>query len=172
DAAEAGDHVERVVGPRQGTHVADPDVGVGCAVAGDGDESWRRVDPRATRTASRRQLDRQAGAAGDVEHSVADADAETFVHADVLSTVARFGKGRELDRPTPPTLVDHLPLLHGALPAMRTYQRPVGACAGGKVPPAHRRIRSNNSPVRSTVRRSDSKSGGNDERRSQWCAVR
>jgi hypothetical protein len=36
DAPEAGDHVEGGVVPREGVHVAEPDVGVGAAVAGHG----------------------------------------------------------------------------------------------------------------------------------------
>ena len=79
--AEAGDDVESSVVPRQGVHVANPQVGVRTAVPGDRDEPGRRIDARAPGPAQPGQLHRQARPAGDVEQPVAGADAQVVVQA-------------------------------------------------------------------------------------------
>ena len=111
DAAEAGDDVEGAVLPRQGVHVPHPQVGVGVAVPGDGEEARRGIDAGAPGAAHRRQLHRQAGAARDVEQAIAGAQAQAVVDCDVFPAVRRFGEGGELDGPSAPALVDDAPLL-------------------------------------------------------------
>ena len=109
DAAEAGDDVEGVVVPGQGVHVADPQVSVGAAVPGHGEEAWRRIDPRAPGAAQASQLHREARPAGDVEQPVTGVDAQAVVHGDVLPAVGRFAEGGELHGLPAPALVDTAP---------------------------------------------------------------
>ena len=109
DTPETGDDVESVVVPRQGVHVSDPEVSVGVAVPGHGEEAWRRIDPRAPCAAQASQLHREARSAGDVEQPVACVDAQAVVHGEVLATVGRFAEGGKLHGPPAPALVDPAP---------------------------------------------------------------
>ena len=109
DAPKAGDHVEGFVVPRKGLHVADTDVAVRVAIPRHRDQALRRVDARAHRAAESGQFNGQPRAARDIEDAIAVADAEVLVHRDVLAAMSRLQQRRELNGPTPPALVHHLP---------------------------------------------------------------
>src|SRR5271165_2994862 len=59
DPPDAGDDVERRRIPRQGVHIADPDVGFRVPVPGYRDQPGRGVDTRAASAAEASQLDRE-----------------------------------------------------------------------------------------------------------------
>jgi hypothetical protein len=127
DSPEAGDNVERRRLPRQGVHIADPDVAIRVPVPGHRHQPGRGVDTRAGSAAQASQLDREPGPASHVEQPVPGIDAEPMVHSDVLPAVARLAEGREIHRLAAPALI---------------HQRPQGrVCAR----PRHRR--SSASPV-------------------------
>ena len=67
DTAETGNDVEGFVVPRQGVHIADPQISIWAAVFGNVEESRRRIDACAERTAQPCQFHRQARSAGDIE---------------------------------------------------------------------------------------------------------
>ena len=110
DPPEAGDDVERRRIPRQGVHIADPDVAFRVPVPGHRDQPGRGVDTGAGSAAQAGQLDREPGPARHVEQPVSGIDAEPMVHRDVLPAVARLAEGREVHRLTAPALVHHRPL--------------------------------------------------------------
>ena len=110
DSPEASDHVEGPLVPRQGLHIADPDVAFRIPVPGHRDQPGRGVDTGAGSTAQASQLDREPGPARHVEQPVSGIDAEPVVHADVLPAVARLAERREVHRTTAPTLVHQRPL--------------------------------------------------------------
>ena len=110
DPPEAGDDVERRRIPRQGVHIADPDVAFRVPVPGHRDQPGRGIDTRAGSAAEAGQLDREPGPARHVEQPVSGIDAEPMVHRDVLPAVARLAEGREVHRLTAPALVHHRPL--------------------------------------------------------------
>ena len=111
DAAKAGDDIEGRVVPREGVHVADPEVGFGEAVLGHCDQSWRRVDAGARRAPDTRQLDGESGAAGHVQHAVTGADTQLLVQGHVLAAVRRLAQRGEVDGAPAPSLVDDAPIL-------------------------------------------------------------
>src|SRR5580692_1761167 len=63
DPAEAGDDVERRRVPRQGVHIADPDVTSGAPVPGHRDQPGRGIDTSAGSPAEAGQFDREPGPA-------------------------------------------------------------------------------------------------------------
>ena len=110
DPPEAGHDVERRGVPRQGVHIADPDVGVGAPVPGHRHEPGRGIDTGAGGTAQMSQLEREPRPAGHVEQPVSGVDAQSMVHNDVFPAVARLAERREVHRLAAPALVRHLPL--------------------------------------------------------------
>src|SRR5580658_3940959 len=99
DPTEARDNVERRRVPRQGVHIADPDVGVRVPVPGHRHQPGRGVDTGAGSAAEASQLDGEPGPAGHVEQPVPGIDAEPVVHSDVLPAVARLAERGEVHRP-------------------------------------------------------------------------
>ena len=106
---ELGDDVERRWVPRQGVHVADPDVAVRVPVPGHRDQPGRGVDTGAGSAAQASQFDGEPGPASDVEQPVTGIDAEPMVHSDVLPAVSRLAEGREIHRLAAPALVHQRP---------------------------------------------------------------
>src|SRR5450631_103847 len=105
DPPEAGDNVERRRVPRQGVHIADPDVAIRVPVPGHRHQPGRGVDTGAGSAAQASQLDGKPGPARHVEQPVPGIDAEPMVHSDVLPAVARLAEGREIHRLAAPALV-------------------------------------------------------------------
>lgn len=85
-------------------HVPDPDVGAGAAVPRDGHEPRGRVDAGTGRPPQPRELDRQPGAAGDIEQPVPLVHPQPVVDGDVLAAVRGLEQGGEVDRLPAPTL--------------------------------------------------------------------
>ena len=96
--------------PRQGVHIADPDVASGVPVPGHRDQPGRGIDTRAASAAQASQLDREPGPARHVEQPVSGIDAEPMVQSDVLPAVARLAERGEIHRLTAPALIHHRPL--------------------------------------------------------------
>ncbi|MGD0377579.1 MAG: hypothetical protein ABSB01_23720, partial [Streptosporangiaceae bacterium] len=102
DPPEAGDDVERRPVPRQGVHIADPDVAFRVPVPGHRDQPGRGIDTGAGSAAQASQLDSEPGPASHIEQPVSGIDAEPVVHSDVLPAVARLAERREIHRLTAP----------------------------------------------------------------------
>jgi hypothetical protein len=75
ERVEAGDHVERAVGPRQLLHEIDAEVARGHAAAGLGDPVGQRVNPVHRGAARGRELAEAAATAADIEDPGTGADA-------------------------------------------------------------------------------------------------
>src|SRR5450755_5022906 len=84
DPPEAGDNVERRRVPRQGVHIADPDVAVRVPVPGHRHQPGRGVDTGAGSAAQASELDGEPGPASHVEQLVPGINAEPMVHRNVL----------------------------------------------------------------------------------------
>ena len=109
DPPETGDNVERRRVPRQGVHIAHPDVAVRVPVPGHRHQPGRGVDTGAGSAAQASQLEGEPGPASHVEQPVPGIDAEPMVHSDVLPAVARLAEGREIHHLTAPALVHQRP---------------------------------------------------------------
>ena len=109
DPPETGDNVERRRVPRQGVHIAHPDVAVRVPVPGHRHQPGRGVDTGAGSAAQPGQLDGEPGPASHIEQPVPGIDAEPVVHSDVLPAVARLAEGREVHHLTAPALVHQRP---------------------------------------------------------------
>ena len=92
DSAEAGDDVERRRIPRQGMHIADPDIALRVPVLGHRDQPGRSADTTAASAAEASQPDRGPGPASHVEQPVSGIDAEPVLHGDILPAVARLAE--------------------------------------------------------------------------------
>ena len=90
-------------------HVPDAKVTVGVSLAGDRHEAAGGIDAGADGALDRRELDREAGPARDVEQVLAGSQTQTAVHGDVLTHGAGFEQSGEVCRPATPALVDHPP---------------------------------------------------------------
>jgi hypothetical protein len=90
-------------------HIADPDVAVGTAVPGYGDQSRRGVDARTASAAKSSQFDGQPRPAGDVEQATAGIDAKLVMEGHILPAVARLAQSREIYGLATPALVNDCP---------------------------------------------------------------
>src|SRR5450755_1443597 len=84
DPPEAGDDVERRLLPRQGVHIADPDVALRVPVPGHRHQPGRGVNTGAGSAAQASELDGEPGPASHVEQLVPGINAEPMVHRNVL----------------------------------------------------------------------------------------
>ncbi len=109
-APEADDDVERRRVPRQGVHIADPDIASGVTVPGHCHQPGRSIDTRAQSAAQASQFDSEPGPASHVEQPVPGIDTEPMVHSDILPAVARLAERRKIHRLTAPPLIHHRPL--------------------------------------------------------------
>src|ERR1017187_8620159 len=97
---EAGRDVEARVGPRQGVHIADPDVRVRVPVLRDRYEPGGGVDARTVGAPKASKLDRQPRTARHIKDPLSVANAESVMESDVLTTVGRLAQGGKVDRCT------------------------------------------------------------------------
>ena len=125
DPPEARDHIERPRLPRQGAHVADPDVASGVPVPGHRDQPGRGIDTRAGSTAQAGQFDGEARPARHVEQPVSGVDGQPMMHGDILPAVARLAERREVHCLPAPALVHRHPLRQA-----RLCHRCLPVCAG------------------------------------------
>ncbi len=110
DPPETGDHVERRRLPRQGEHIADPDIAVRVTVPGHRHQPGRGVDAGAGSAAQAGQLDGEPGPARHVEQPVPGIHTQAMMHGHIFPAVARLAESREVRRLAAPALIRHFPL--------------------------------------------------------------
>jgi hypothetical protein len=77
ERVEPAHQIEGVVGVRERFHVADDQLRLGHALAGDVDQRTRGVEPECTRAPLCDQTQERAYAAADVEHELAGSEVDT-----------------------------------------------------------------------------------------------